>query len=108
MQINRIDIFLIGILFLQIQILFELIRILSFDAITAAIQGVSILAAMEVTVFAVAVSFSLKGLLLTVDAFFTKKEDELHLQAKNSGYALVASAFLLVTLITVIRASTNY
>lgn len=102
MNLKRTDIFLIALLFLQFQILFEVVRSLSYSVLSGLFFTINAFGILKIVVFAAVITACLKGCLLAIDAFFAT-ENEVLLQTKKAGYMLVLAAFLLSTLYIIVR-----
>lgn len=107
MNLNRIDLYLIALLFIQFQLLFEAVRNLSFSTLQTLIMSPSVFSASEIALFVCTVIFSLKGIQKAVDSFFSTG-DEQAAGAKGAGQALLITGFLLVTFIIVSRTLNIY
>lgn len=103
MNLNRTDVFIIATLFFQFQLLFELFKTIGFGVLTALGQDFSLVPAITTIVFASGVVFSLQGVRVAVNAYFTDVDAERERGAKAASMGLILTAFSLVTLLVLTR-----
>lgn len=107
MNLDRYDAFLLVIALMHLLILFQFAEYLRYDILQAASTGTSIIPIVTVFVFTVGVVFSLKGILKTIDVYFSD-EAEKKANTKGLGRLVVVSIFLLVTMVIVGRSFSFY
>lgn len=97
---NRTDVLLLALLFIQFQLLFKLVYSIGYGTFQAAANFTSTPALITAGLYVLAVICSLQGAQKVLTAYFGNQEEQ-QFAAKGAGYALLLSTLLYVTIIIV-------